>query len=96
MRGFQKGNCYLFILEEVESVVQVVHTGVEFFIVSFALTEFKSFGFKLGNDDILVVRFNLIRVVVSLKKKVRMEVEVKVEYLSVRGSHVRIYVESCF
>jgi len=56
-------------------MVQVVQTSIDFFIISFTLTKFEGFGFKVGDDDILVIRFDLVRVVVSLKKRIRMRVE---------------------
>lgn len=38
---------------------EVVELGMEFVIVSFVLTELEKFSLELGNDQVLLVRFDL-------------------------------------
>jgi hypothetical protein len=45
-------------------VFEVVELAVKFVVVLFILTEFEEFGLKLGDDEVLLVRLDLGRVVI--------------------------------
>ncbi len=51
-------------MQKVISVFEVVELAVEFVVVLFILTEFEKFGLKLGDDEVLLVRFDLGGVVI--------------------------------
>jgi len=60
-KGNSKADCYFFFLEKVITMFNVSELRSQVKVISFVLLELKDFGLNLGDEEILLVRFNLRR-----------------------------------